>query len=276
LREPGWAGYGKPISLDQELRMNRAYLFFLLAFVTVSAGAEEKMVQMEIGRGDARLPVYVASRPEAVATLILLPGGDGGSGEIIDGQPTSNNFLSRSRNLFASENFNVLVIYRATDLSGLDFGYRISKQHVAEIDKVITYATREFAKPVWLIGTSRGTVSATAAVIASGEGAVQGLVLSSSVTSKRTGALATQDIASIKVPTLVVHHKNDACKICVPNEASRLIDGLKSAPVKKFVLIQGGSDPQGNPCGAKHWHGYINYEKETVKIITDWIKHPAG
>jgi len=90
-----------------------------------------------------------------------------------------------------------------------------------------------------LIGTSRGTVSAAAASIALGASAVSGLVLTSSVT-----------------------------------DAAKRIDLMTSAPVKKFIEVEGGSNPTGNPCGATHWHGYINYEPEMVKIITNWIKHP--
>ena len=29
-------------------------------------------------------------------------------------------------------------------------------------------------------------------------------------------------------------------------------------------------------CAAKHWQGFINCEKETVKVITDWIKSPQS
>lgn len=234
------------------------------------------MLQLDLGRGDARLPVYVMSNPQATATLVLLPGGDAGTGKIVDGQPGSGNFLSRSRGQFHTENFNVIVVYRASDLNGLDYGYRISKDHVAELAKVIAYAKQQFGKPIWLIGTSRGTVSGTATAIALGESQVQGLVLTSSVTSKRPGAVATQNIASLKMPVLVLHHKNDACKICVPYEASRITADLKSSPVKKFIMVEGGSDPEGDPCEAKHWHGFINHEKETVKLITDWIKNPQS
>lgn len=170
----------------------------------------------------------------------------------------------------------MIVAYRATDLSGLDYSYRIGQEHVGELAKVIDYAKQNFGKPVWLVGTSRGTVSGTAAAISLGDSEVQGLVLTASVTSKKTGAIATQNIASLKMPTLVVHHKNDACKVCVPHEASRIPSDLKSARVKKFVLIEGGSQPEGDPCEAKHWHGFINFEKETAKIITDWIKNPQN
>jgi pimeloyl-ACP methyl ester carboxylesterase len=214
--------------------------------------------------------------PNATATLILLPGGDAATGKIVEGKPGSGNFLSRSRDDFFAANFNVIVVYRASDMNDLDYRYRVSKEHVGELAKVIAYAKQNFGKPVWLVGTSRGTVSGTAAAIALGESAVQGLVLTSSITSIKTGAISTQNIASLKIPTLVVHHKNDACNLCVPAEASRITDYLKSAPVKKFIMIEGGSNPSGDPCAARHWHGFINFEKETVKMITDWIQNPQG
>ena len=256
--------------------MQKLISLVFLVCMAFSARAGEGIVQIDIDRGDARLPTYVMSNPEAIATIILLPGGDAGTGKIVDGKPGSGNFLSRSRGDFYADNFNVIVVYRPSDLNGLDYGYRVSKEHVGELAKVITYAKQNFGKPIWLVGTSRGTVSGTAAAIALGGSEVQGLVLTSSVTSKKTGAIASQNIGSLKIPTLVVHHKYDACKICSPYEASRITSDLKSAPVKKFVMIEGGSNPEGDPCEGKHWHGFINFEKETVKIVTDWIKNPQS
>ena len=249
---------------------------FCLLCISFCAFAQESIVYLDIGRGDARLPTYVMPNPNATATLILLPGGDATTGKIVDGKPGSGNFLSRSREDFYAANFNVIVVYRASDMNDLDYRYRVSKEHVGELAKVIAYSKQNFGKPVWLVGTSRGTVSGTAAAIALGESAVQGLVLTSSITSNKTGAISTQNIASLKIPTLVVHHKNDACNLCVPAEASRITDNLKSAPVKKFIMIEGGSNPSGDPCAARHWHGFINFEKETVKLITDWIQNPQG
>jgi len=248
----------------------------MVCSVAFNACAQEGMLQLDVGRGDARLPVFVMPNPKATATLILLPGGDAGTGKIVDGQPQSGNFLSRSRNDFFNARFNVMIVYRASDMNRLDYGYRVSKDHVAELAKVIAYAKEKWGQPVWLVGTSRGTVSGSAAAIALGASEVQGLVLTASVTSKKTGAIATQNMSSLKIPVLVVHHKNDVCSICVPSEASRITTELGSAPVKKFMLIEGGSDPQGDPCEAKHWHGFINYEKETVKLITDWIQDPQS
>jgi hypothetical protein len=250
-----------------------AAIFFL--FSVFNTHAEEGMLKLDIARGDAHVPLYVMSNPKALATLILLPGGDADTGNIVEGKPRSGNFLVRSKNYFFNENFNVVVMFRASDLAKLDYPYRV-KEHVAEIAKVINFSKEKFGKPVWLVGTSRGTVSGTAAAIALGHKEVQGLVLTSSVTNRVTGAIKTQRIGDLNMPVLVVHHKNDACKICVPSEASRITSELKSSPVKKFIMIDGGSDPEGDPCTGKHWHGFINYEKETVKVITDWVKNPTS
>ena len=96
----------------------------LLVLASAAGHAEEAFVRLDVGRGQARVPLYVMSNPQALATLVLLPGGDAGTGKIVD--------------------------------------------------------RRELGKPVWLVGTSRGSVSAAAAAIALGDGGVQGLVLTSS------------------------------------------------------------------------------------------------
>ncbi|PIT77101.1 alpha/beta hydrolase [Limnohabitans sp. G3-2] len=254
--------------------MKRLLSCWLLTWTCLSSQAQGRMVRLDIGREAAQLPVYTLTQPNAVATVILLPGGDGGSGKVVDGQPTSKNFLTRSRELFFAENFNVLVAFRATDLPGLDYDYRVSAAHMQELAAVVRHAKQLSDAPVWLVGTSRGTVSGTAAALALPPGEVQGLVLTASVTSKKTGAIATQQIGRIRVPTLVVHHRYDACKICVPHEAARITHGLTSAPFKKFLMLEGGSNPVGDPCEAEHWHGFINHEKETVQLIGQWIKTP--
>ena len=118
-------------------------------------------------------------------------------------------------------------------------------------------------------------MSGTAASIALKEQKlISGLVLTSSVTNRVTGAIATQKLSEITIPVLVVHHKMDGCKICALSEAREINNYLTSSPVKKFIMVEGGSNPTGDYCQALHWHGFINYEQETTKMITDWIKKP--
>lgn len=247
-------------------------IFFIQFIVCGFVHADDGFKMLDIGRINARLPIFEISRPDALATLVLLPGANAATGRVVNGQPTSDNFLSRSRLDFVNEKFNVIVVYRPSDLPSLDYEYRVSNAHMIEISNVVAYAQQKFDKPVWLVGTSRGSVSAAAAAIFLGNEKIQGLVLLSSVTNGKVGAIPSQDMASLKIQTLVVHHKNDACPICVPAEASKIIDAMHASPKKEFVLIEGGFDPVGNPCTSKNWHGYINYEKETVKKIATWIQ----
>jgi len=247
----------------------------LLTGPAVTQVATERQVQIQLGRGTAQIPATVLTHPAAEATLILLPGGNAGPGERIDDKPTSRNFLARSRALFAARGFHVVVAFRPTDLRTLDTDYRHGAAHIAELEKVVTWAQSEFNRPVWLIGTSRGTVSAAAATLALRPGRIAGLVLTSSITASRlSGAVPTQALERISVPTLVVHHRRDACRACVPDDAARMVERLQASPARGLLLIDGGANPTGDPCEALHWHGYIGYEAETVRAITAWIKAP--
>lgn len=86
--------------------------------------------------------------------------------------------------------------------------------------------------------------------------------------------MPAQKLDAIRIPVLVLHHELDACAVTRPNEVSLITGGLKNAPVKKQIMVSGGASPEGDPCEALHWHGFIGMEKEAVEIIADWIKNP--
>lgn len=246
----------------------------LLAIHGAPVSAADQLVKVDTRPG-VTVSVWFMPRPNATATVVLLPGGSGGIG-MKHGVPMSENFLVRSRDLFAQQGLNVAVVGRPSDVKRLDYEFRIDPRHMEDLRRVVTYLKKMDAKlPVWLIGTSRGTISATAAAIDFGEHELAGIVLTSSVTSaKKTGAVPTQRLDRIRIPVLVMHHERDACKVCVPQEVPYILRGLVNAPVKKLIMVSGGANPSGNPCEALHWHGYIGMEREAVDTIADWIKNP--
>ena len=223
------------------------------------------------------VPIYTVWRDDAIATVVLYSGGAGGYGRIgEEGWPGSNNFLIRSARLFAAHRFNVVLVGRATDVSDLDGAARLSDNHDQDNRAIFRAIRAKSPVPIWLVGTSRGTISATAAAIRDGERNIAGIVLTSSVTSYRMkGAVPAQDLEKITVPVLVVHHEKDACRVCAPYEAKNIASGLKKSPLKKTVLVSGGTDPSGDPCEPMHYHGYIGMEKEVVDLIAAWIRHPG-
>jgi len=258
------------------------YRYLLNCVVTVilllpgTTSADEGFIKIDTGRTDSYQPVYEMTRPDATATLIILPGGHSGTGKTADGKPSSGNTLVRLRDYFYGQKFNVLIVFRPSDMDVMEYNYRVSSTHMKELDNVVDYAAQSYKKPVWVIGMSRGSVSGTAVAIALGDKKVQGLVLVSSITNTKQGAISTQNIEELKIPVLVVHHEQDACNYCSPSQAKKIPEYLKSSPYKRAYIVNSGSDPRGDVCDTYHWHGLINSELESAKLISDWIRNPTN
>ena len=245
----------------------------VLVFLVSTAFADDKLMNLDTRPGIS-VSVYSMKREGASATVVLLPGGEGDL-RIKQGVPSSNNFLVRSREYFAANGFNVVVVGNPTDMSDLDNSFRTSPKHVEDLLKVVEFAKRDSGLPVWLVGTSRGTVSAAAVAISIGNRELAGIVLTSSMTgSKKNSGVQAQELGAIRIPVLVMHHERDSCIACSPNEVFRITDGLSNAPIKKQIMVNGGANPRGDACAAMHWHGFIGMEKEAVDIISNWIKNP--
>ena len=127
------------------------------------------------------------------------------------------------------------------------------------------------------MGTSRGTISTAATLIKLPDSQIVGGVVTASVVSyKKAGALPKQALNEIKVPVLVYHHKDDSCELCKPHEVPSIISALKSAPIKKLMMVSGGANPTGGVCEGQHWHGFIGMEAQAVSDISAWIKRPTS
>ncbi len=253
--------------------MLRRILAVLFALTTSLATAADRLVTIDTRPG-VRLGYWLMPRDDARATLLLLTGG-GGSIGLKNGVPTSPNFLVRSRDLFAAGGFHVAIVGRPSDRSDLDSTFRASPAHVEDLRLVIERLRKDLGKPVWLVGTSRGTNSAAAAAIALDPATIAGIVLTSTVThGARAAPVPAFAISDIRVPVLVVHHARDECRSCVPEEAARIVGRLTRAPVKKFVMLDGGADARGDPCEPWHWHGFVGMEREAVELIAGWIREP--
>jgi hypothetical protein len=257
----------------------------LLAFlVSLNCGGVSRADEIQRGtvqRVQTRgvdVPIYTVWKKDAVATVVLYSGGGGGYGKIgEDGWPGSQNFLIRSARLFAAHLFNVVLVGRATDVPDLDGLVRTGDNHDQDNRAIFREIKSKSVAPMWLVGTSMGTISATAAAIRDDDKSIAGIVLTSSVTSYSVrGAVPTQALDRIKVPVLVVHHEQDRCKSCTPYEAKNIADRLKNAPIKRTILVNGGSGASGDPCQALHYHGFIGMEKEAVDLIAAWIKNPVN
>jgi len=218
---------------------------------------------------------------DPVASVILFVGGHGALGLKTASTMKwgAEGFLVRSRDKFADHNFIVAIVDSPSDQQpGMSPIFRMSGAHASDIGEVAAYLKKQAAVPVWLVGTSMGTFSAARGAIA-GKG-IDGLVLTSTITrampegtlaKSHPNGVASMALEKITVPTLIVSHRKDACKITPAADAPKLTERLTKAGKVEFALLDGGDPPLSDPCGAMAPHGYFGVEAEVVDTITKFI-----
>ncbi len=214
---------------------------------------------------------------EARASVILMTGGNGllsldGTGTIIN---STGNFLIRSADQFLDHELNVMMADVTLDYpSGMVLSDRLSAMHAAELQGFITAAVNRWGKPVWVVGTSNGSVSAiTAAGFNPALSGLRGVVLTSPVTQMSMAVQPTFNlyVSRITQPTLVVWNNNDHCTASPPSGSAALLGSIPSS-TKASDVFQGGHSVATDPCGAFSEHGYAGIESEVVKAIAQFIR----
>jgi pimeloyl-ACP methyl ester carboxylesterase len=248
-----------------------------LALAPRAAPAEAVKVETLTTRPGVTLQMLVLRADVPVASVVLFMGGNGKlDGFKADGTPVrAGNFLVRSRAHFLRQGMTVAVLDAPSDRQadrGL-MGFRQSPQHMQDIAAVIRYLRAQASVPVWLVGTSLGSVSAAAAGIRVREEGPDGIVLTSSVVNPAfPGALPQHRLGDITVPTLVVHHEKDECKDSLFKDVTPVVAALRGAPRKELITFRDGGPTRGDPCEPWGYHGYPGIEPQVVLKITDWIK----
>jgi len=212
-------------------------IFTIMIFMFSLAHAREQFLELSIeGRVNDHLPVLQNKKDNDAINLILIPGGNAGTGQVLNGLPSSRNFLVRTRYDFAAAGFNTYILFRARSVAAdlMATTYRNDKEHIKEIQSLINYIATTNSGPIWLVGTSMGTISATTAALQMENSQVKGLVLTASVTNHAPGNLASQRLEDVKLPVLMVHHEADACFACVPSEAKNLFGKFNNSQKKDF------------------------------------------
>jgi len=257
-------------------RWAAAVLLALLLGAARPAPAADDLRKIPTPRGVTESFLLLRPSTPPAAAVILFAGGNGAlnlhTGRLAG---LGGNFLVRNRGRFAGHGFVVAVVDSPSDRPGGLDGFRTSAAHAEDIAALIAALRAEGAPSVWLIGTSMGTVSAAsvAARLASG-GGPDGLVLTSSVTRQprdRPEAVGDARLKDIRVPTLVVHHKDDACRFTPYADMPGLLRDLAATPRHELLSFSGGDPPQSGPCEARAAHGYFGIDAEVVDAIAKWI-----
>jgi pimeloyl-ACP methyl ester carboxylesterase len=257
----------------------------IMALICGNLYAHEQTVVKVKTRGDVNLK-YLLIKPEnPTASVILFAGGHGGL-QLVSffGKPGmkwgKSNFLVRTRALFADNGFVVAVFDSPSDHKKMSSAWRIGKEHVDDIKAVIDSLKQNFDLPIWVIGTSMGTFSAPNAAIRIQSG-IDGIVLTSSITrtnkefdikSTHPNGIINMELDKITVPSLIVSHKEDECKLTPAVDSEKLKDALSNSTKVEVLYYSGGKKPLSGSCEPKSAHGFYGIEEQVVNDISDFIK----
>ena len=236
----------------------------------------EKAVDVPTRPGVTQRFLLIApDNPKAV--LILFAGGEGllqvGAGGNIGRM--RGNFLVRARQMFVDQGLAVAVMDAPSDRqtpNGLN-GFRQTAAHLADVRAVMDWLRANVQRPIWLVGTSRGTQSAAylAVQTAGTPDSPDGLVLTSTILSDPRGRpVPNMEVGRLALPVLVVHHERDGCQLCAFSDIPHLMNQLGRASRKALQSYSGGVTV-GDPCEAMAYHGFNGIEREVVGNIAAWI-----
>ena len=233
----------------------------LHAVATSDAGDLRQVVDLNTRKGAWQRYLLLAPRnPKAAAILFA-----GGAGRLViaaDGKMEfGRNFLVRSRDRFIANGIAVAIPDVPSDTASLHGVARFTAQHLKDIESIAADFSKRVGLPIWLIGTSRGTLSAAYGGAYS-RVPLAGIVLTASM-------MEVTDVPFENVGKgLVVHHRDDECHGTPPHYAPSIAERFGAKP----VYFEGSDIPINGPCGALSEHGFIGIEDSVVRRISDFIK----
>lgn len=242
-----------------------------------AAIAGERAVNLPLGNGLNQRVLYDApARPRA--TLIMLPGGTGEVGVRRDSDLRhDDNFVVRTRATWVSRGYAVLIP-DTIDQANLR-GIRSSPGYGQVVGRLVAYAHARTVAPVFLLGTSQGTIAAMNGAAHAAPGLISGLVLTEAVSVP--GRLSTEtvfdaDPEGVRVPALVVANSSDACDVAPPPMARRIAAAMTHSPQARVLMVDGGMPQSGKPCGSLSPHGYYGIERHVISAICAWVRAHGG
>lgn len=263
-------------------REGRLLTGLLLMAFAVTAGALGRMERAEgidltwqlerlPTRPDVKQPVLIGE-PEGKTrgAVILFPGGSGARyfWKAGDGFHLGPNFLVRSAHLFVRAGFAAAIVDVPSDYSGgMSDAFRMSPDHLHDIRAVVSFLDEREYGPIFLIGTSRATLSVAYLATAMRDPRIKGFVLTASMSS-----IGELPLAGITYPILFVHHLYDDCRVTLYHYARRHYELVSSSARKDFVTVRGGTAGPSHPCRPLSEHGFMGIEAEVVQAITNWLQ----
>ncbi len=226
----------------------------------------------DLSLGGARQRVFLRVPPGARGTIVMLPGGSGQIGLERDGRFRHGaNFVVRTRDLWLGHGYAV-VIADAIDDPTLR-GVRASPRYAAVMNGLVAFAHAHVPGPIFLLGTSQGSIAAMNGAAHAPAGTLAGIVLTESVSvlggSRET--VFSADPRLVRVPVLIVANRDDRCRVAPPDAAPHIAAALGNSPDVRVLKVSGGLKGAERQCDSLTPHGYYGIETKVVDAISRWM-----
>lgn len=211
-------------------------------------------------------------KSESLDALVFFPGGNGTRSFKItgDGVIFGWNFLVRSADLFVENGFSIFTVSPPSDhQTGMSTGFRESLEHAEDIASLSSYLQNLGYNRIFLVGNSRGTLSAAAIGTQLKNSHLKGVVLTSTLDYENF--MRWLPLEKLNMPVLMIHHKNDTCRVSPIEEARVTQATLSTTTSVSFTEVTGGAYPRSAPCDSLSAHGFFGIEEKVVQVIADWI-----
>jgi hypothetical protein len=175
----------------------------------------------------------------------------------------SKNFLVRTAEVYAQTFATVIV----TSTRELTDHYRNSPDHARHVQMIMEDLARRGVNKFFLVGTSRGSISAAALAGMLTDTRIRGAILTSSV-----NRIDNLDLQRIRIPVLFVHHVNDGCRFSSFHEVKNTSQKLGQHTKVAFVGITGGLPAESDHCQALSPHGFFGVESAATDAIIAWAR----
>jgi hypothetical protein len=228
--------------------------------------AADKLDRVPTRKG-VTVPVVIREGAKPTAVVLLYAGGGGRLGLSDKGfAKGADNFMVRTRGDFAKAGLIAVVVDAPSDHDESLRAYRISADGGVDSAQLVAWASAKWKLPVWLVGTSRGTISVANAA-ARGAG-MHGIVLTSSVTAGKHEKIGDVAVDKIGGQVLLVHHERDGCNASPLAGAKALAKQLHAT----WIEIRGGeNDKHASKCSPESHHGYLGQDAEVVADIAKFV-----
>ncbi|MBI1246107.1 MAG: alpha/beta hydrolase [Alphaproteobacteria bacterium] len=263
---------------------------FVLAALLLAAPAAAQTQSIVDFEGRPGVPLKMLrvepDGPPRAAVLLF----SGGNGSIRLASPTATplaeryargNFLLRIRASLAARGLRVGALDVPQEMAqrGMSAAFRRSAEHARDIAGAVALLRGPEKLPVWLVGTSMGTVSAAAAAVTLGRG-IDGVVLTSSITVPiqngpnwipEPGGIRAFALDGVSVPVFVLAHEDDECWASPPGNAKALAERFKASPRVGLRILEGGKPPESGECDPLSGHGYWGIDTTASDAIADFV-----